>query len=342
MSVRVLQPSKAVKATRVARFAHVASNALQQMTWNASRLQLIMAFAAVYLIWGSTYLAIRVAIDTLPPFLMAATRFLLAGGVLFVLARQRGAPRPTAVHWRTALIVGGLMLLGGNGGVVWAEQTVPSSLAALLVATIPLWVASLASLAKRRRPSLRVMASTALGLTGIALLVGPEQLAGGESASLAGVTVLLFAALSWSLGTLFSRNAPQPDSPFMSTALNMLGGGLMLAVVSGGSGELSQLDLSGVSLASLLALGYLAVFGSLVAYSAYMWLVKVTPPAQAASNFYVNPVVAVILGWLLAGEALTLRTILVTAVIRPSPDLVDGEFSEIDAVESKDTHRHAG
>jgi drug/metabolite transporter (DMT)-like permease len=299
----------------VARLIQATGCALRRAVPDGARVRLVAAFAAVYLIWGSTYLAIRYAIDTLPPFLMAATRFLLPGSVLYVWARRHGAPRPAIIHWRSALIVGGLMLLGGNGGVVWAEQSVPSGMAALLVATIPLWVALITSVTKWQRPSLAVLGSVVLGLAGIALLVGPEQLASGGNGSPLGVGVLLLAAFLWSLGTAYSRGASQPASPFMSNGINMLSGGALLLVAAGIAGEFPRLNLSNVSLPSVLALAYLVVFGSLVAFSAYMWLVKTTTPAQASSNFYVNPVVAVILGWLLAGEPLTPLTLLATAII---------------------------
>jgi len=278
-------------------------------------LGLALAFAAVYLFWGSTYLAIRVAIETLPPFLMAAMRFTLAGAALYGWAWVRGAPHPTSVHWRTAAVTGGLMLLGGNGIVVWAEQTVPSGQAAVLVSTVPLWVVVIGSVAARRRPTPPVLAGLTLGLVGLVFLIGPENLAGGDDASAIGLLALLFAAFSWALGTHYSRNAPQPASQTMSTGLNMIAGGLLLTLFSGLMGEFAAMDLYAVSLKSWLALGYLVVFGSLVGYSCYMWLVKATTPAKASSNFYVNPVVAVFLGWLLVGETVTATMLTATAII---------------------------
>ena len=292
----------------------VTNTALRQVI-DSSRLWIILAFAAVYVFWGSTYLAMRFAIETLPPFLMAGIRFLLAGAVLTLWAWRRGAARPALIHWRTAFIVGGLMLAGGNGGVVWAEQFVPSGLAALMVATIPLLVVVIASIARWQYPSLTVAAGIGIGLAGIVILVGPDNVAGGMRIPVIGAAVLMVASFSWSLGTYYSRSAPQHASQFMATGLNMLAGGLVLIVAAGLNGEYTRLNLAGVSLKSVLALAYLVIFGSLVGFSAYMWLVKVTTPAQASSNFYVNPVVAVILGWLLAGEALTPRTILAAAVI---------------------------
>lgn len=279
------------------------------------RLMMIAAFAAVYLCWGSTYLAMRFAIETLPPFLMAAIRFLVAGAILYLWARRRGAQAPTLIHWRTAFITGGLLLLMGNGGIVWAEQYVPSGMAALLVATVPLWIVVITGAAGRRWPTWRAISGVALGLLGIAILVGPDKIVGGARFSLVAAGVAMLAAFAWSLGTYYARHAPQPASPAMSSALNLLAGGLLLALFGGLNGEVARMDLAAVSLKSWLALGYLVVFGSLIGFSAYLWLVRVTTPARASSNFYINPVVAVVLGWALAGEALTPRVALATLII---------------------------
>lgn len=255
----------------------------------------------------------------MPPFLMASARFIIAGAVLYAWAWSRGAPHPSAVHWRTAAITGGLMLLGGNGVVVWAEQMVPSGQAAVLVSTVPLWVVVIGSVATRQRPTPPVLAGIALGLVGLIILIGPENV--GVSASAAGdasgigFLALLFAAFSWALGTHYSRSAPQPTSQTMSAGLSMLAGGLLLTAFAGLMGEFAAVDLPAVSLKSWLALLYLIIFGSLVGYSSYMWLVKATTAAKASSNFYVNPVVAVFLGWLLAGEAVTPSMLIATAII---------------------------
>lgn len=279
------------------------------------RLALIAAFAAIYLFWGSTYLAMRFAIETLPPFLMAAIRFSSAGALLYVWARWKGAPRPRRTHWRSAGISGGLLLLGGNGGVVWAEQFVPSGLAALLLATVPVWVVVITSVTSWRLPALPVVGGVGLGLVGVLVLIGPEHIVGGAHFSPVAALVVLLAAFSWALGTQYSRHAPQPASPFMSTALNLLAGGLLLAVFGGLNGELARLNLLAVSPKSWLAVAYLVIFGSLISFSAYLWLVKVTTPAQASSNFYVNPLIAIILGWALAGETPTPRTAVATIII---------------------------
>ena len=279
------------------------------------RLRLVLAFAAVYIIWGSTYLAIRVAIDTLPPFLMAGVRFVIAGGLLYGWARWRGAPRPVRVNWLAAAIVGGLMLLGGNGGVVWAELRVPSGLTAVLIATVPLWIAILEWAQGGGRPGGRVAVGLLMGLAGIGLLVGPGELAGAGAIDPLGAAVLLFASLSWAAGSLYSRRARLPSSPLLSTAMEMLAGGLFLLLAGLLAGQAVDLDPAAISLRSVAALGYLIVFGSLVAFTAYIWLLRVTLPAHAATYAYVNPVVAVLLGWALGGEALTARTLLAAAVI---------------------------
>jgi drug/metabolite transporter (DMT)-like permease len=282
----------------------------------ASRVRVGAAFAAIYLIWGSTYLAIRFAIETLPPFFMAGARFITAGALLYTWAWLRGAPRPTRLHWREAAIIGGLMVLGGNGGVTWAEQRIPSGLTALLVATVPLWVVLLEGIRPGGgRPSGRVVAGLGLGLGGVALLIGPGNLIGGQAVDLFGTTVVLLAALAWASGSLYSRQAQLPAAPLQGVALEMLAGGTWLLLAGGVTGEGARLDLSGASLSSLLALGYLTVLGSIVAFSAYLWLLRVSTPARASTYAFVNPVIAVFLGWALADEPLTAQTLLAAAVI---------------------------
>ncbi len=282
---------------------------------STSRTRLLAAFAAVYLIWGSTYLAIRFAIETIPPFMMIAVRYLVAGTLVYAYARARGAPRPTPGHWKAAAVVGALLLLGGNGGVAWAEQVVPSGTTALIVATEPLWIALLLWLGTRERPSPSVALGLLLGFGGVLLLVGPENLAGGERVHPVGALVIVLAALSWALGSLYSRAAPLPRSQTLSTGMSMLAGGALLTVMSLATGEPAQLDLAAISARSTLALLYLIVFGSLVGFSAYLWLMKATTPSRASTYAYVNPVVAVFLGWLLASEPLTPRTLIAAAVI---------------------------
>ncbi|MBX7151228.1 EamA family transporter [bacterium] len=279
-------------------------------------LKIVLAFAAIYLIWGSTYLAIKFAIATVPPFLMAGIRFLIAGAIMYAFARFRTPERPTLIHWRSATVIGGLLLMGGNGGVTWAEQFVPSGLTALLIATVPLWITVLNWLHHDRiRPGVREIGSVLLGLIGLAILVGPEELIGKGRIDLLGAGVLVTASILWSFGSLYSRQAPLPSNPLLSIGMEMLAGGAILSVVGLASGELARVDLSAVSSQSIWSLVYLILVGALIGFTAYVWLLKQTSPNLVATYAYVNPVVAVFLGWLLAGEELTFRTILAAVVI---------------------------
>jgi len=274
------------------------------------------AFAAVYLIWGSTYLAIRFAVETMPPFLMAGTRFLIAGTILYTVMRRRGAPAPTHLHWRSALIVGALMLLAGNGGVVWAEQEVPSSIASLMVATVPLWMVMLNWLhGDRIRPTAGVALGLAMGTAGIVLLVSTGQGTDGQPLHAAGLLVLTVGSLSWAIGSLYSRRAPLPGDALLGTAMEMLAGGALLFLAGMASGEAGQAAWQDVSRRSVLAFLYLIVLGSLVGFSAYIWLLRNSTPAKVSTYAFVNPVVAVFLGWALGGEPLTARTLLAAAII---------------------------
>jgi drug/metabolite transporter (DMT)-like permease len=274
------------------------------------------AFAALYLIWGSTYLAIRFAIETIPPFTMAGARFLSAGLALYLWARARGVPRPTSRQLRDGAIVGAFLLLGGNGAVVWAEQWVPSGLVALLVATVPLWMVLLDWIwAGADRPRAGVWFGLGWGLVGVALLTGGM---GGEAfqpRAWLGAIVILFGSLSWAMGSIYTRTARVPAAPRMATAIQMLAGGLLLAALGGALGEWNGFEVQNVSPRSWAALAYLVVFGALVAYSAYIWLLGVTTAARVSTYAYVNPVVALILGWALADEPLSGRTAVAAGVI---------------------------
>lgn len=278
--------------------------------------RVVAALGAVYIIWGSTYLAIRFAIATLPPFLMAAIRFLVAGAILYAWSRSHGGKRPTARQWGGAAVVGGLLLLGGNGGVVWAEQFVDSGPTALLVATVPFFIVLLDWLRPGgRRPRITVWLGIAMGLAGMALLVGPGRLGGGEGLHPAGVVALLVASILWSVGSLLSRSMPKPDAALLGIAMQMLTGGLLLFGASIIAGEPARTALDTVSLTSVAALAYLIGFGAIIGYTSYVWLLGVAPASLVSTYAYVNPVIAVFLGWLLADEPVTPRTIVAAIII---------------------------
>lgn len=278
-----------------------------------SLLRVAVALAAVYVIWGSTYLAIAVAIETLPPFWMAGIRFIISGALLYGLARWQGAPRPAPVHWRSAALVGALLLFIGNGGVVWAEQRVASGVAALLVSTTPLWMVLFRWWQPGgERPSGQVWAGLGLGLVGLTLLVRPWE--GGGALDLAGVAALVVASLSWAWGSIRSRRLELPASPVMATGLEMLCGGALLLLFGAFAGEPAQLDLAAISGRSILGLVYLITFGSL-GFTAYIWLLRVANPVLVSTYAYVNPIVAVFLGWLILSEPVTAKTLAAAAVI---------------------------
>lgn len=280
-----------------------------------SRTKLFLAFAAVYLIWGSTYLAIRFAIETVPPFLVGGTRFLLAGTLMYAFLRARGASRPTGVQWRSAFIIGPLLITGGNGGVVWSEQTVPSGVVALMVACVPLWMLLLGWLRGGGRPSFREWLGVAMGLVGVSMLVslGGVQVAGGVSPL--GALVMLLSTLSWSVGSMFAREAPLPASPLLGTAMEMLTGGACMVLIALMRGEFALFSVGSISWRSGASILYLVVFGSILAFSAYKWLLSRASPAVVGTYAFVNPVVAVALGWAFAAEAITARTLLAMVVI---------------------------
>ncbi len=274
-----------------------------------------LAFAAIYLIWGSTYLAMRIGIATLPPFVLVAGRYLVAGGILYVVVRLRGAPRPRVVHWRSAAIIGGLLLVCGNGAVTHAERVVPSGVAALIVATVPVWMTVIDAVwGGGGRPGGRVILGLAAGLAGIGLLVGPGSFGGGGIDRF-GALILVLGSMCWAAGSIYSRRAPLPRPALLGTAMEMVAGGVLSLVAAAVSGELWQLQPARVSGASLLAVGYLVVFGSLIGFTAYVWLLAHVAPTRVATYAYVNPVIAVLLGWALAGEPLTARMLLAGAVI---------------------------
>jgi drug/metabolite transporter (DMT)-like permease len=271
---------------------------------------------SIYLVWGSTYLAIRYAVQTIPPFLMGGIRFVVSGLLLYLWARSRGAPRPTQLHWRNAVIAGGFLLLGGNGAVVWAEQFVPSGLTALLVSILPFWLVIIERVRPpRKRPSSAVLVGLVLGFIGIIVLVGPSGLGGHGDVSSLGALVLILGSLSWAIGSFWSRDAQLPESGLLTTGMEMLGGGALLLIVGALTGEISQFDVHRISGASAAGLIYLITFGSLIGFTSYIWLLDKVSPARLGTYAYVNPIVAVLLGWAIAGERLSVRTGIAAAIV---------------------------
>jgi len=275
----------------------------QKITYSLS---VWLALTAVYLVWGSTYLAIRFAIETIPPFFMAGTRFIASGLILYLLVRWKGAARPTLRHWKSAGVAGFFLLVVGNGGVSWAEQRVPSGMTALLVGTVPLWIAVLQWIWKgEARPGWKIWTGIGLGLAGIALLVLSRGGLGPEKAEGWSALLLVVTSLAWAWGSLYSRSADLPSSPLLATAMEMLAGGILQLGVGFLLGEQSQIHPAGVTLRSGEAWVYLTLIGSLVGFTSYIWVLQKATPALASTYAFVNPVIAVFLGWLWGGEALT-------------------------------------
>ncbi|HXJ36957.1 MAG TPA: EamA family transporter [Candidatus Eisenbacteria bacterium] len=273
------------------------------------------ALLVVYVVWGSTYLAIRIAIETLPPFLMAAVRFLVAGTVLYAWAIRRGDRArdvPGWPQWRATAIIGAALMLGGNGGVVWAEGRIASGIAALLVATLSLWMALITWLVEGVRPSRLALVGLPLGFAGLALLIGPVETTGIDPL---GVAVCALASLSWAAGSIYSRHAPLPRRSLVATAMEMICGGVWLLLAGLAKGEWALVRPAAFSAASVGALVYLIVMGSLLAFSAYIWLLREAPTSLVATYAYVNPVVAVALGWLVKDEPISARMVVAGAVI---------------------------
>jgi drug/metabolite transporter (DMT)-like permease len=272
----------------------------------ASKVKLVLAFAAIYLIWGSTFLAIRYAIETLPGFLMAGVRFVMAGAILCIWARYKGATLAEGRPRRAAFVSGLLLLFLGHGSVVLAVHWVPSGLAALLMSTTPLWVALMEwALPGGRHPGGRVTAGILMSFLGIIMLIGVGDLRSG-TIDLLGASILALSSIFWAAGTIYTRGVKISSSPLMTSGMQMLWGGIFLFGAAVLNGDLSGFSVTSISLRSILALGYLIFFGSILAFTAYSWLVKVTSPARAITSAYVNPVVAVLLG-AAAGEPLTYR-----------------------------------
>ena len=279
----------------------------------ASRARIWAALLVVYVVWGSTYLGILLAIRTLPVFLMGAMRFLVAGALLYAWSIRRGdrrGDRPGRRQWAAAAVIGAALLLGANGSLSWAEQRVDTGVSSLVIATVPLWMALLDRVAWGQRLSRTAVAGLFVGLGGAVLLAGPT---GPGRIDPVGSLVLVFSALAWAAGSLYSRRAPLPKRPLVGASMQMLAGGALLAVLGLSLGEGSQLG--HVSTTSLLALVYLIVLGSLVGFTAYIWLLRVAPTSLVSTYAYVNPVVAVFLGWAIESEPIGLRTLVAGAMI---------------------------
>ena len=263
-----------------------------------------LAYACVYVVWGSTFLAIRIAVDTIPPFLMAGSRFVLAGVLLYAVLRLRGAPAPTWRQWRSAAVVGLLLIAFGNGAVAWAEQFIVSSLAALLVALEPVWIALMEGARSKAWPRPRTWAGIALGIVGVGMLMwSPGEAPTGTAAYLP-MLVVVISGWAWAAGSIYSRYAPRPKSSLVSASMHMMtGGAAMLALSLATEGGVAW---SSISTASFVAWLYLIVFGSWVAFTAYVWLLQVDSPTRVSTHAYVNPIIAVLLGWAIASEPLTM------------------------------------
>ena len=296
-------------------------------------LVLIAAFAAVYIFWGSTYLAIKYAIETLPPFLMAGSRFAFAGAILFLWARlSKDYETPTLEHWKTSFIVGTLLLLGGNGGVVLAQHFIPSSLAALLVATEPLWIVLLSWLwLKRSRPNWKVALGLLLGFAGVWMLISGRATNGVQADGASqwiGIIAVILGAFSWAAGSIYGLRSSVPKSSLLTAGMQMIAGSVSLLLVGIIRGEWATFEPAAISFSSLIGLGYLIIFGSLVGFTAYSWLLKNARPSMVATYAYVNPVIAVLLGWLIAGESMTGQMLIGAGIVVGSVVLITSQNSE--------------
>src|SRR5881394_1532512 len=291
----------------------------------SKKIRIIIAFAALYLIWGSTYLGIRFAIETIPPFLMAGTRFLIAGLIMYAIAWSQGIGKSSWANWRTSLIIGACLLLGGNGGVTISEKYIDSGLAAVIVAIVPIYIVLLGwASGMAQRPTAAVWVGLVGGFIGVGILLGPSLRFSSNDAHgpAIGMSILLVSCFLWSAGSLYSRAAKHAASPFLTAAQQMICGGILLLLAGVVTGELPQFHPSSVSMLSLCSLFYLIIIGAVVWYTAYIWLLRHCDPAKVATYAYVNPVVAVLLGTLFAGETVTVRTLIAAALIIGSVALI--------------------
>jgi drug/metabolite transporter (DMT)-like permease len=285
----------------------------------------IIAFVALYLVWGSTYLGIRFAIETIPPFLMAGARFLLAGIIMFAIAWSQGTYKSTWANWRVSLVVGACLLLAGNGGVTISEQYIDTGLAALIVAIVPIYIVILGwATGMAPRPAPIIWLGLIGGFVGVGILLGPALRLpsnGGQHPAI-GMSILLVSSFIWSAGSLYSRSAKHAASPFLTAAQQMLCGGLLLLLTGVATGELQRFHPSSITPRSLGAFVYLVVIGAVVGYTAYIWLLRHCDPAKVATYAYVNPIVAVLLGAGFAGEKLSMRVLIAAALIIGSVAIV--------------------
>jgi drug/metabolite transporter (DMT)-like permease len=271
-----------------------------------TRTQIVLAFAAIYIIWGSTYLAIRFAIETLPPFLMAGVRFLLAGLILYTVQRIRSGTRPTAPQWRYTFIIGTLLITVANGAVVWSELRIPSGIVAITVAVMPCWMVLLDWLWERNaRPNWKTVAGLILGFGGLAILIIPGIRGEAGSLDIRAMGALMVGSICWSVGSTYSKRVSLPQPQLLATGMEMLCGGTLLVLLGLATGEAAHVNVASMTMHSVLAFAYLTVFGSLIAFSAYIWLLHQVSAAQVSTYAYVNPLVAVLLGWAMAHEEFT-------------------------------------
>lgn len=301
-----------------------ASTSPQSGTTNAHRrLRLGLALASVYIIWGSTYYAIGEAVRTIPPFIMASSRFLLAGVMLYAWRRAAGAPRPTLRHWKSATIIGLFLILGGNGFVSWAEQRVPSGLAALIISVTPVVIVVVDWLRPRGpNPGGLVIMGLALGLVGMVILVGPARLEAAQGADAFSTFMCVLAPTLWAIGSVYSRHVEQSPDLLLAAGLQMLVGSVWLALAALVTGEFNDFHASAITRGSLTAWLYLVLIGAIVGYSSYLYLLRHTTPAVATTYAYVNPVVAVFLGWFLGGEVVTPRILFAATLLIGSVVLI--------------------
>ena len=279
-----------------------------------------IAFAMVYLFWGSTFLAVRYGVETIPPLMLVGMRQLIAGIVLYPLARFRSDEKPTLQHWLSGALIGGLLLIGGNGSIAWAEaKLTPTNIAAVLVATVPVWMAMMDWLRPGGpRPTARVLTALAIGLAGVSLLVSPHipfMSSAGAAVNPLCAFILLAGSLCWAAGSILSRHLTLPHSPLLGTSTYLIAGGIMIFPISLALGEFKSFNVHQVSLRSGLSVLYLAVFGSILGFTAYTYLLRHVQPARVATYAYINPVIAVILGWLFVHEAVSLRMLIAAAII---------------------------